>query len=59
MKTSAQANKVIFSLKKGKQPAKNTKKWVLESLEQSLIICFSQTKGWILDPVKLAEIEAI
>jgi len=32
------AQKVMNSLKRGKQPAKNTAKWVIESLEQGLII---------------------
>ena len=43
MKLTRDAEKVINSLKSGRQPAKTTKKWILEGLEQANLIFWAGT----------------
>lgn len=45
IKLTTKAQKVINSLKSGRQPAKNTPKWILEGLEQALLIQWGPIEG--------------
>ena len=45
MKLTTKSQNVINSLKSGRQPAKNTPKWILEGLEQALLIQWGSIDG--------------
>jgi hypothetical protein len=58
MKLLPQAQKVISSLKAGRQPAKNTPKWIIEGLEQCGMICWGKPNNYPYNGYCLVENKA-